>query len=90
MARTKFESRVRDDATHIVHWTLSTEEDCDQTKLEPSPKDKLAEEIPQYTIKTAVISDKCSKRSSENKWLRWLQQLQLKTVHALLLQVTTV
>ena len=51
MARTKFESRVRDDATHIVHWTLSTEEDCDQTKLEPRPKDKLAEEIPQYTIK---------------------------------------
>ena len=59
MARTKFESRVRDDATHIVHWALSTEEDCDQTKLEPSPKDKLAEEIPQYTIK--VISDKYSK-----------------------------
>jgi hypothetical protein len=29
-------SRVHDDATHIVHWTLSTEEDCDQTKLEPS------------------------------------------------------
>jgi hypothetical protein len=61
VARTKFESRVRDDATHIVHWTLSTEEDCDQTKLEPSPKDKLAEEIPQYTIKTTVISDKYSK-----------------------------
>ena len=62
MARTKFvQSRVRDDATHIVHWALSTEEDCDQTKLEPSPKDKLAEEIPQYTIKTTVISDKYSK-----------------------------
>jgi hypothetical protein len=44
-----------------VHWTLSTEEDCDQIKLEPRPKDKSAEEIPQYTIKTAVISDKYSK-----------------------------
>jgi hypothetical protein len=61
VARTKFESRVRDDATRIVHWTLSTEEDCDQIKLEPRPKDKLAEEITQYTIKPAVIPDKYSK-----------------------------